>query len=104
MISWSDILECVAAMDARATSSSEFNRTGEVGGVGEGDFLSEWYLDFDLCTIYSSCPPSSAKYVEGPEIGSTTRGIPTRFGTWLAAPFPFGVAGPTGDNGTSFPI
>ena len=40
MISWSDILECVAAVDARATSSSEFNRTGEVGGVGEGDLLS----------------------------------------------------------------
>jgi len=42
--------------------------------------------------------------VEGPEIGSTKRGIPTRSGTWLSAPCPFGVAGPTGDNGTSFPI
>ena len=40
--------------------------------------------------------------VEGPEIGSTTRGIPTRSGTWLAAPCPFGVAGPTGDDGTNF--
>jgi len=49
-------------------------------------------------------PPSSAKYVEAPKIGSTTRGIPTRSGPWLAAPYPFGVAGPTGNNGTSFPI
>ena len=42
--------------------------------------------------------------VEAPKIGSTTRGIPTRSGPWLAAPYPFGIAGPTGDNGTSFPI
>ena len=92
MIDWYDIFEYVAAVDARATSSSEFNHIGEVGGVGEGDLLSEWYLDFDLCAIHSSGPPSSAIYVEGPEIGSTTRGIPTRSGTWLAAPCPFGVA------------
>ena len=52
-------------MDTRATSNSGFNRTGEVGGVDEGDLLSEWYLDFDLVAIHSSCPPSSAKYVEG---------------------------------------
>ena len=91
-------------MDTRATSKSGFNRTGEVGGVDEGDLLSEWHLDFDLVAIHSSCPPSSAKYVEGPEIGSTKRGIPTRSGTWLAAPCPFGVAGLAGDNGTSFPI
>ena len=90
-------------MDTRATSNSGSNRIGEVGGVDEGDLLSEWYLDFDLVAIHSSCPPS-AKYVEGPEIRSTTRGIPTWSGTWLAAPCPFGVAGPTGDDGTSFPI
>ena len=42
--------------------------------------------------------------VEAPKIGLTTRGIPTRSGPWLAAPYPFGIAGPTGDNGTSFPI
>ena len=41
---------------------------------------------------------------EAPKIGSTTRRIPTQSGPWLAAPFPFGVVGPTGDNGTSFPI
>ena len=81
-----------------------FKLAGEVGGVDEGDLLSEWHLDFDSVAIHSSCPPSSAKYVEGPKIGSTTRGIPTRSGTWLAAPCPFGVAGPTGDNGTSFPM
>ena len=91
-------------MDTLATCNSGFNRSGEVGGVDEGDLLSEWHLDFDLVSIHSSCPPSSAKYVEGPEIGSTTRGIPTRSGTWLAAPCPFGVAGPTGGNGTSFPM
>ena len=91
-------------MDTRATSNSEFNRTVEVGGVDDGDLLVEWYLDFDLGAIHSSCPSSSAKYVEGPEIGSTTRGIPTRSGTWLVAPCPFGVAGLTGDNGTSFPF
>lgn len=79
-------------MDTRATSNSGFNRIGEVRGVDEGDLLSEWYLDFDLVSIHSSCPPSSAKYVEGPKIGSTTRGIPTRSRTWLAAPCPFGVA------------
>ena len=104
MISWSDILGYVAVVDTRETSNSGFNRTGEVGGVDEGDLLSEWHLDFDLVSIHSSGPPSSAKYVEGPEIGSTTRGIPTRSGTWLAAPCPFGVAGPTGGNGTSFPM
>ena len=49
-------------------------------------------------------PPSSAKDVEAPKIGSTTRGIRARSGPWLAAPYPFGIAGPTGDNGTSFPI
>lgn len=42
--------------------------------------------------------------VEAPKIGSTTRGIPTRSGPWLAAPYPFGIAGPTRDNGTSFAI
>ena len=81
MISWSDILGYVAAVDTRATSNSGFNRIGEVGGVDEGNLLSEWYSDFDLVAIHSSCPPSSTKYVEGPEIGSTTRGIPTRSGT-----------------------
>ena len=91
-------------MDTRATSNSGFNSTREVREVNEGDLLSEWYLDFDLVAIHSLCPPSSAKYVEGPEIRSTTRGIPTRPGTWLGAPCPFGVAGPTGDDGTSFPI
>ena len=50
------------------------------------------------------CPPSSAKYVEAPKIGPTTRGIPTQSGPWLVAPFLFGVVGLTGDNGTSFPI
>jgi len=44
-------------------------------------------------------PPSSAKYVEAPKIGSTTRGIPTRSGPWLATPFPFGIVGMTGDMG-----
>ena len=77
---------------------------GEVEEDGEGDLLLEWYLDFDLGVIHSSCPPSSAKYVEALKIGSTTRGIPTRSGPWLAAPYPFGIVGPTGDNGTSFPI
>lgn len=42
--------------------------------------------------------------IEAPKIGSTTRGIPNRFRPWLAAPYPFGIAGPTGDNGTSFAI
>ena len=76
MISWSEIVGYVAAVDTRATSNSEFNRTGEVGGVDEGDLISEWYLDFDLGAIHSSGPPSSAKYVEAPKIGSTTRGYP----------------------------
>lgn len=37
--------------------------------------------------------------VEAPKIGSTTRGIPARSGPWLATPFLFGIAGPTGDMG-----
>ena len=74
MISWSDILGLVAAVDTRANSNSGVNRIGEVEGVGEGDLLSEWYLDFELGAIHSSCPPSSAIYVERPKIGSTTQG------------------------------
>lgn len=42
--------------------------------------------------------------VEGPEIRSTTRGIPTGSGTLLLAPCLCDVAGPTGGNGTSFPM
>ena len=104
MVNWSEISGCVAAIDTLETSDSRFKYTGEVGGDDKGDLLSEWYLDFDLSAIHSSGPPSSAKYVEAPKIESTTRGIPTRSGPWLAAPYPFGIAGPTGDNGTSFPI
>jgi len=89
----------VVAVDAPTTSNSGFKCNGEVGGDGEGDLLSEWCLDLDLLAIHSSCPPSSAKYVEAPKIGSTTRGIPTRSGPWLEAPYPFGIAGPTGDMG-----
>ena len=76
---------------------------GEVEGDDEGDLLLEWVMDLNSLAIHSSGPPSSAKYVEAPKIGSTTRGIPTRSGTWLEAPYPFGIAGPTGDDGTSFP-
>jgi len=104
MVDRSEILGCVAAVDTRATSVSGFKRSAEVRGVDEGNLLSEWYLDFDLGAIHSLGPPSSAKYVEAPKIGSTTRGIPARSGPWLAAPYPFGIAGPTGDKGTSFPI
>ena len=100
----SEISGCVAAVDTQATSNSGFKCNGEVGGDDEGDLLSEWYSDLDLLAIHSSGPPSSAKYVEALKIGSTTRGIPTRSGPLLAAPYPFGIAGPTGDNETSFPI
>ncbi len=34
--------------------------------------------------------------LKAPKIGSTTRGIPTWSRPWLAAPYPFGIAGPTG--------
>ena len=90
-----------------STSGSRFKISecdGEVGEDGEGDLLSEWYLDLDLLSIHSLGPPSSTKYVEALKIGSTIRGIPTRSRPWLASPFPVGVVGPTGDNGTSFPI
>ena len=43
-------------------------------------------------------------YVDAPKIGSRTRGILARSRPWLVAPYLFGIAGPTGDNGTSFPI
>jgi len=78
----------VVAAIVPATSGSGFKDSkcnGEVGGDGEGDLLLEWYLDLDPFTVW--CPPSSAKYVEAPKIESTTRGIPTRSGPWLAAPF-----------------
>jgi len=84
------------------TSDSGFKDSkcnGEVGGDGEGDLLSKWYLDLDFLAIHNLGPPTSAKYVEAPKIGSTTRGIPTRSGPWLAAPFLFGIVGPTGDMG-----
>ena len=51
-------------INTQATSDSGFKRTGEVGGVDEGDFLSKWYLDFDLSAIHISGLPSIAKYVE----------------------------------------
>ena len=89
----------VAAVDIRATSNSRFKCNGEVRGDGEGDLLLEWYSDLYLLAIHSSDPPSSAKYFEAPKIGSTTRGIPARSGHWLAAPYQFGIAGPTGDMG-----
>jgi len=94
----------VAVVDTRATSNSGFKCNGEVREDGEGDLVSEWYSNLDSLAIHSSGPPSSAKYVEAPKIGSTTRGIPTQSRPWLAAPYPFGIASPTGDNGTSFPI
>eukprot|EP00253_Pinus_taeda_P016379 PITA_16379 len=37
--------------------------------------------------------------VEALKIGSTTREIPARSGPWLAAPYPFGIVGLTGDMG-----
>lgn len=51
---------------------------GEVEGDVEGDLLLEWVLDLNSLTIHSSSPPSSTKYVEGPKIGSTIRGITTQ--------------------------
>ena len=53
MVYWSKILGYVAVVNIRATSGSGFKRTGEVGGVDEGDLLLEWYLDFDLGAIHS---------------------------------------------------
>lgn len=69
MVGWSEILGYVAAVIIRPTWDSEFKFSEEVGGVDEGDLLSEWYLDFDLGVIYSSGPPSSAKYVEARKSG-----------------------------------
>ena len=40
--------------------------------------------------------------LKAPKIGSTTWGVPARSEPWLAAPYPFGIAGPTGDDGTRF--
>ena len=44
---------------ALVTSGSRFiisECDGEVGGDGEGDLLSKWYLDLDLLAIHSSLP------------------------------------------------
>ena len=50
-------------------------------------------------TIEENKRDSKKGPVEAPKIGSKTRGIPTRSGPWLAAPFPFGIVGPTRDMG-----
>jgi len=42
--------------------------------------------------------------VEAPKIGVDNKGDTRPVRTLVAAPYPFGIAGPTGDNGTSFPI
>ena len=76
MVDCSEMSGCVVAVDTRATSNSGFKCNGEVGGDGEGDLLSEWYLDLDLLAIHSSGPLSSTKYVEAPKIRSTIRGYP----------------------------
>lgn len=68
MVDWSEITGCVVVVDTRATSDFGFKCNGEVGGDDEGDLLSEWYLDFDLGAIHSSVPPSSAKYVDDPDL------------------------------------
>jgi len=42
-----------------STSCSRFkdsNCDGEVEGDGEGNLLSEWYLDLDLLSIHNSGP------------------------------------------------
>ena len=42
-----------------STSDSRFKIymfDGEVGEDGEGDLISEWYLDFDLLVNHSSWP------------------------------------------------
>ena len=78
MVDWSEILGYEAAVNTQATFDSGFKRTGEVGGVDEGDLLSEWYLDFDLGAIHSSCPPSSAKNFDASKIVATTSGKTTR--------------------------
>jgi len=57
-----------------------------------------------ILVLYSRVTLLTLLPVEAPKIGSTTRGIPAWFGPWLVAPYPFGIAGPTRDNGTSFPI
>ncbi len=68
----------------------------------EGELLLEWLADLGFLSIHSQGPPSSTKNVDGSKITATTLGKPP--GPDLsAAPFPFGVVAPTGDNGTSFP-
>ena len=75
-------------------------------GMVEGMSSFSLYFDFFEHCVYRKKNQASfpCGVVEAPKIGSTTRGIPTRSGPWLAAPFSFGVVGPTVDNATSFPI
>ena len=50
------MFEFVAVVVVLSTSRSRFKDSkcdGEVGGDGEGDLLSEWYLDLDLLAIHS---------------------------------------------------
>ena len=59
MVDCSEMSGCVAVVDTPATSNSGFKVSecnGEVGGDGEGDLLSEWYLDLDFLAIHSSRP------------------------------------------------
>ena len=53
------MLGFVAAAVAPATFDCGFKDAkcnGEVRGDGEGDLLSEWYLDLDFLAIHSSWP------------------------------------------------
>ena len=76
MVDWSEILGYVAAVDIRPTSDSEFKCTEEVGGVDEGDLLSEWYLDFDLGAIHSSALLLAPNMLKPRKLGRQQGGYP----------------------------
>jgi len=78
----SEMFKSSATVVVFSTSQLEFRVSecdGEVGGDVDGDLLLEWVMDLNLLAIHSLGPPSSAKYAEGSKIGSTKRGITTRF-------------------------
>ena len=44
----------VVVLSTSGSGFKDYKCDGEVGEDGEGDLLSEWYLDFDLLAIHSS--------------------------------------------------
>ena len=54
----------------------DFKCDGEVGGDGEGNLLSEWYLDLDLLSIHSSALLLAPNMLKPRKLGLQQGGYP----------------------------